>query len=194
MSAIRLVVGLGNPGREYETHRHNAGFWWVAAARHLYPTELKLEARFQALLGRATLESHDLFFLLPQTFMNASGRAVGALSRFYKILPDEILVVHDELDLAPGDVRLKLGGGHAGHNGLKDIVAALGTADFWRLRLGIGHPGIKEEVVNYVLSKPPTDERALIEEAINESAQALPFLVQGLFPEAQARINIRRKS
>lgn len=186
-------MGLGNPGKAYAAHRHNAGFWWVDAAIRIYPAELKAESRFQGLFGRTTLESHELFFLLPQTFMNASGRAVGALARFYKILPQEILVVHDELDLPPGEVRLKLGGGHAGHNGLKDIVASLGAADFWRMRLGIGHPGVKEEVVNYVLNKPASAELSLIEEAINESVQALPLLAQGVFPEAQARINMRRK-
>lgn len=193
MSGIRLIVGLGNPGKAYAAHRHNAGFWWIDAAIRIYPAELKAESRFQGLLGRTTLESHELFFLLPQTFMNASGRAVGALARFYKILPQEILVVHDELDLPPGEVRLKLGGSHAGHNGLKDIVSVLGAPDFWRMRLGIGHPGVKEEVVNYVLNKPAPAELSLIQEAINESVQALPLLAQGVFPEAQARINMRRK-
>lgn len=194
MSGIRLIVGLGNPGKAYAAHRHNAGFWWIDAAIRIYPVELKAESRFQGLFGRTTLESYELFFLLPQTFMNASGRAVGALARFYKILPPEILVVHDELDLPPGEVRLKLGGGHAGHNGLKDIVSVLGAPDFWRMRLGIGHPGVKEEVVNYVLNKPAPAELSLIQEAINESVQALPLLAQGVFPEAQARINMRRKS
>ena len=194
MKAIRLVVGLGNPGREYEKHRHNAGFWWVAAATNLYPAQMKLEGRFQGILGRAKLVAHELFFFLPQTFMNASGRAVGAVSHFYKIPPDEILVVHDELDLPPGESRIKLGGGHAGHNGLKDMVNVLGTPDFWRLRIGIGHPGTREEVVNYVLSKPPESELSLVEEVIHQSLQGLPFLAQGLYPEAQARINIRRKA
>lgn len=194
MNAIRLVVGLGNPGREYEKHRHNAGFWWVAAATDLYPAPMKLEGRFQGILGRAKLVAHELFFFLPQTFMNASGRAVGAVSHFYKIFPDEILVVHDELDLPPGESRIKLGGGHAGHNGLKDMVNVLGTPDFWRLRIGIGHPGTREEVVNYVLSKPPESELSLVEEVIHQSLKGLPFLAQGLYPEAQSRINIRRKA
>lgn len=193
MNAIRLVVGLGNPGREYEKHRHNAGFWWVAAATDLYPAQMKLEGRFQGILGRAKLVAHELFFFLPQTFMNASGRAVGAVSHFYKIPANEILVVHDELDLPPGESRIKLGGGHAGHNGLKDIVNVLGTPDFWRLRIGIGHPGTREEVINYVLNEPPASEFSLIEEVIHQSLQGLPFLAQGLYPEAQARINIRRK-
>ena len=193
MNAIRLVVGLGNPGREYEKHRHNAGFWWVAAATDLYPAQMKLEGRFQGILGRAKLVAHELFFFLPQTFMNASGRAVGAVSHFYKIPANEILVVHDELDLPPGESRIKLGGGHAGHNGLKDIVNVLGTPDFWRLRIGIGHPGTREEVINYVLNKPSASEFSLIEEVIHQSLQGLPFLAQGLYPEAQARINIRRK-
>ncbi len=166
----------------------------MAAATDLYPAQMKLEGRFQGILGRAKLVAHELFFFLPQTFMNASGRAVGAVSHFYKIPPDEILVVHDELDLPPGESRIKLGGGHAGHNGLKDMVNVLGTPDFWRLRIGIGHPGTREEVVNYVLSKPPESELSLVEEVIHQSLQGLPFLAQGLYPEAQARINIRRKA
>ena len=139
-SPIRLVVGLGNPGPEYVDTRHNAGFWWVDALAHDLRAVLKPEGKFLGLAGRAQYEDRDVWLLQPTTFMNRSGQSVAALARFYKILPNEILVVHDELDLLPGDVKLKLGGSHAGHNGLKDIQAMLGTADFWRLRLGIGHP------------------------------------------------------
>jgi peptidyl-tRNA hydrolase, PTH1 family len=142
---LRLLVGLGNPGAEYEHTRHNAGFWWLDAAARRLGVTLRAERQYQGLAARAS--SPQVWLLQPMTYMNLSGQSVAALARFYKIAAEEILVVHDELDLMPGQARLKLGGSAAGHNGLKSIQAQLGTADFWRLRLGIGHPGVKAEVI-----------------------------------------------
>ena len=149
---IKLFVGLGNPGPQYEATRHNAGFWWVDGLAREWGASLKADKSFHGLVARTTRQGHGVWLLEPMTFMNLSGRAVAALARFYKIQPDEILVAHDELDLPPGQVKLKYGGGHAGHNGLRDIHAQLGTGDYWRLRLGIGHPGVKAEVINWVRS------------------------------------------
>ena len=155
--APRLIVGLGNPGADYSETRHNAGFWFCERLAAKLGVGLNRESRFHGLVGHSRGDS--LFILLPQTFMNRSGQAVGALTRFYRITPAEMLVVHDELDIAPGELRVKFGGGLGGHNGLKDITAHLGTQDYWRLRIGIGHPGDRNEVVNYVL-KPPRREEA----------------------------------
>lgn len=166
---IRLIVGLGNPGREYQDTRHNVGFWWVDELALSHKINFKSDAKFHGLTGRGILHGHEVLLLKPQTFMNVSGRAVGALAQFYKIEPAEILVVHDELDLQPGIVRLKMGGGHGGHNGLKDIITHLGTKDFWRLRFGIGHPGERTEVSNYVLNDPRPEERELIHEAMHKA-------------------------
>jgi PTH1 family peptidyl-tRNA hydrolase len=160
MSKIKLIVGLGNPGTQYESTRHNAGFWWIDQICAQTASKLNVEAKFWGITGRLNSSTEEAWLLKPSTFMNASGRAVSALANFYKITPDSILVVHDELDLPPGTVKLKMGGGHGGHNGLKDIVKQLGTQDFWRLRLGIGHPGDKNAVVNYVLRDPNRDELA----------------------------------
>jgi PTH1 family peptidyl-tRNA hydrolase len=154
-SMIRLMVGLGNPGAEYEATRHNAGFWFIDEVARQAQGLLAPERRYFGLAHASQPDGGPLWLLEPMTFMNLSGKSVAALARFFKIAPEEILVAHDELDLLPGQVKLKLGGSHAGHNGLKDIQAQLGSPDFWRLRLGIGHPGVKAEVVNYVLRKPP---------------------------------------
>ncbi|MDD5329830.1 MAG: aminoacyl-tRNA hydrolase [Sulfuricella sp.] len=192
-TGIRLIVGLGNPGREYADTRHNAGFWWVDAVAAEKSASLKPEKKFHGLAARLVSNAREVWLLEPDTFMNASGRAVGALAGFYKIMPEEILVVHDELDLPPGTVRLKKGGGHGGHNGLKDIVAHLGTPEFWRLRLGIGHPGHRDAVVNFVLNAPQRAERELIEEAIRGSLAALPQLLSGDFPAAMIKLHTREK-
>ena len=176
---IQLIVGLGNPGPEYEATRHNAGFWWAEAAARKLGIMLNHERSSVAQVGRTNVAGHPVWVMLPQTFMNRSGQAVGALARFFKIPSENILVVHDELDLEPGQVKLKKGGGHAGHNGLRDIHAQLGTPDYWRLRLGIGHPGVKSEVVNWVLKKPSMDHRIAIEQAIDHSLRALPDLLAG---------------
>ena len=189
MSSIRLIVGLGNPGREYETTRHNVGFWWLDEFARRESLSFKLEAKFHGLAVRTQLQGHELVLLKPQTFMNLSGRAVGAIAQFYKILPSEILVVHDELDLQPGIARLKLGGGHGGHNGLKDIIAQLATKDFWRLRLGIGHPGDRAQVVNYVLNDPRQEERELIEEAMQQSLHVALQVIEGKTEAAMLKLH-----
>jgi len=193
MSGIRLFVGLGNPGPEYETTRHNAGFWWVDEVARETGARLSNEAKFFGLAGRLKSGAHEAWLLQPMTFMNASGRAVAALARFYKIEPEEILVIHDELDLPPGQTKLKKGGGNGGHNGLKDISAHLGTPDFWRLRLGIGHPGDKNAVINFVLKPPLKEETALIEDNIQQSAKLLPMLLEGQFEAAMLKLHTKPK-
>jgi peptidyl-tRNA hydrolase, PTH1 family len=188
---IRLVVGLGNPGPEYVNTRHNAGFWWVdAAARQLRAT-LFPERSYYGLVARVNRPDGPLWLLEPMTYMNLSGKSVAALARFFKIEPGEILVVHDDLDLQPGQVKLKLGGSAAGHNGLKDILAQLGTNDYWRLRLGIGHPGVKSEVVNYVLRRPGPDEREAIDKSIDTSLAALDLLLAGEMERAMMKIHAK---
>ncbi len=189
MTAIRLIVGLGNPGREYETTRHNAGFWWVDELARLHKLNFKNEAKFHGLTARGQLHGNEMLLLKPQTFMNISGRAVGALAQFYKIAPLEILVVHDELDLPPGVARLKMGGGHGGHNGLKDIIAHLGTKEFWRLRFGIGHPGGRADVSNYVLNDPRREERELIDAAMQQAQDIAHLVIAGKTEAAMLKLH-----
>lgn len=181
---IRLFVGLGNPGAEYEATRHNAGFWWVDALAHKVGVRLVPERAYQGLVARANLPGGPVWLLEPMTFMNRSGASVAPLARFFKIEPKQILVIHDELDIQPGLAKLKFGGSAAGHNGLKDIHGLLGTQDFWRLRLGIGHPGVKAEVVNYVLKKPSPDQREAIEKSIEQSLAASDALIAGEMDKA----------
>jgi PTH1 family peptidyl-tRNA hydrolase len=188
---IRLLVGLGNPGPEYEGTRHNAGFWWLEAAAGRLKASLVPERTYHGLVARVNGPLGPVWLLEPMTYMNLSGKSVSALARFFKIAPQEILVVHDELDLAPGQVKLKLGGSHAGHNGLKDIHAQLGSSDYWRLRLGIGHPGVKAEVVNYVLRKPSPEHREAIEKAIEQSMDALDLLLEGEMERAMMKIHAK---
>ena len=190
MTAIRLIVGLGNPGRDYACTRHNAGFWWVTQCAEMMHAKLQPESRFFAVTARSSGET-GVHLLMPQTFMNLSGKAVAAMVRFYKIEIDAILVVHDELDLSPGTARLKLGGGNGGHNGLKDIAAQLGTPQFWRLRLGIGHPGHKDAVVAYVLNPPGKDEIDSLETAIANSLAALPEILSGDFAAAMLKLHTK---
>lgn len=173
---IKLFVGLGNPGPEYEDTRHNAGFWWIDALADTLGVHLAYDKAWQGQAVRATMQGQTVWLLKPQTFMNLSGRSVAALARFFKITPQEILVAHDELDVVPGQVKLKRGGSHAGHNGLRDIHDQLGTNDYWRLRLGIGHPGVKAEVVNWVLKKPRLEDRHAIDDCIARSLKAVPLL------------------
>lgn len=192
MSSIQLIVGLGNPGNEYTGTRHNAGFWWVDQVCAETGSKLNLEAKFFGHAGKLK-NSSEVWLLKPTTFMNASGRSVGALAKFYKIRPEAILVIHDELDLPPGTIKLKKGGGHGGHNGLKDIAAQLGTPDFWRLRLGIGHPGDKNAVANYVLKDPTRDEMRAIEENIDQSTTLLPLLLKGEFEAAMLKLHTKNQ-
>lgn len=186
---IKLFVGLGNPGPEYEATRHNAGFWWIDALARELKTNLVPERSYHGLVARTSVHGHNVWLLQPQTFMNLSGKSVASLARFFKIQPEEILVAHDELDIAPGQVKLKRGGSHAGHNGLRDIHAQLGSPDYWRLRIGIGHPGIKAEVANWVLKKPSPEERTLIENSIEHSLKAHCAMLAGDMDKAMLLIH-----
>ena len=188
---IRLLVGLGNPGPEYEATRHNAGFWFVDEVARQLRVNLSPERSYFGLAARVNRPEGPAWLLQPMTFMNLSGKSVSALARFFKIAPSEILVAHDELDLLPGQVKIKLGGSPAGHNGLKDIQAQLGSADFWRLRLGIGHPGVKAEVSNYVLRKPLAEQRDAIDKSIEQSIKALDLLLAGNMEHAMMKIHAK---
>lgn len=189
MSAIKLIVGLGNPGREYEQTRHNAGFWFLDELAWAWKASFKDEKKFFGAVARVARPEGDVWLLKPGTFMNRSGQAVAALAQFYKIKPEEIMVVHDELDIACGRIKFKLGGGNGGHNGLKDIQARLGTPDYYRLRLGIDHPGDKAQVVGYVLNKPSAEDRQKIDDSIAKSLRALPKLLAGEFEEAMRELH-----
>ncbi len=184
---IRLVVGLGNPGKEYERTRHNAGFWLVERFASANGIVLRKDNKFQALVGRH--EPSGAWLLMPQSFMNSSGRAVQMLAGFFKIKPEEILVVHDELDFPPGTARIKQGGGIAGHNGLKDISQRLATHDYWRLRLGVGKPPAGMEGADYVLQKPPAEERAAIDAAIERALAVLPQCLSGDIQTAMQKLH-----
>ncbi len=184
---IRLVVGLGNPGKEYERTRHNAGFWLVERFASANGIVLRKDNKFQALVGRH--EPSGAWLLMPQSFMNASGRAVQMLAGFFKIKPEEILVVHDELDFPPGTARIKQGGGIAGHNGLKDISQRLATHDYWRLRLGVGKPPAGMEGADYVLQRPPAEERAAIDAAIESALGVLPQCLSGDIQSAMQKLH-----
>lgn len=189
---IKLLVGLGNPGPEYEATRHNAGCWFVDGAARVLKTTLLMDRSYHGLVARTSFAGQPLWLLEPQTFMNLSGKSVSALARFFKINPNEILVAHDELDLSPGEAKLKFGGSHAGHNGLRDIHAQLGTGDYWRLRLGVGHPGLKSEVVNWVLKKPSLDDRIAVDQCIDRALGALPALLTGDVNKAMLLIHTSR--
>ena len=186
---IKLFVGLGNPGPEYEATRHNAGFWWIDEVARQLKVNLAVEKGYWGLMGRTSIAGQNVWLLEPLTFMNASGKSVAALARFFKISPEEILVAHDELDIDPGHAKLKKGGGHAGHNGLRDIHAQLGSPDYWRLRLGVGHPGDRGEVINWVLKKPSQDDRIAIEQCMDRSLKALPALLAGEMDKATMLIH-----
>jgi len=190
LTAIRLIAGLGNPGSEYRGTRHNAGADFVAALAKHSGCSLQVESRFYGLTGRLTLSGHDLRLLIPNTFMNRSGKSVAAMAAFFKITPQEILVAHDELDIPPGCARFKLGGGHGGHNGLRDIIPALGNdADFHRLRIGVGHPGHASRVTGYVLSAPSQADRERIDACIAEAIASLPLLLDGDSTKAMTRLH-----
>ena len=190
MSAnIQLIVGLGNPGPEYEYTRHNAGANFVEKLINANHAEFKLEKKFFGLYSKIRLADTDIHCLIPMTFMNRSGQAIAAVARFYKIPVESILVAHDELDIAPGTARFKQGGGHGGHNGLRNTIDQLGSRDFARLRLGIGHPGIGRDVVGYVLKKAPKAERELMTKAIDEALSILPEAIIGNWNKAQTLMN-----
>jgi PTH1 family peptidyl-tRNA hydrolase len=180
---IKLIVGLGNPGSKHESDRHNAGFWFVSLLAKQAGVSLEPEKCFHGKVAKASLHGRDVWLLQPDTFMNLSGQSVGALCRFHQILPEEILVAHDELDLKAGVARLKFAGGTGGHNGLKDILAHLSSPDYWRLRIGIGHPrdlpGCLMDVADFVLRKPLLEEQIQIDEALSRSLDAMPLFLAG---------------
>jgi PTH1 family peptidyl-tRNA hydrolase len=190
LTAIKLIVGLGNPGSEYRGTRHNAGAVFVEELARQSGAPLQAESKFFGLAGRVTLSGHDLRLLIPTTFMNRSGQSVAAMAQFFKIAPDEILIAHDELDIPPGTARFKQGGGHGGHNGLRDIVPALGNnKGFYRLRIGIGHPGHASKVTGYVLGAPSQVDRTRIDACIDEAIAALPLLLDGDITKAMTRLH-----
>jgi peptidyl-tRNA hydrolase, PTH1 family len=190
LTAIKLIVGLGNPGSEYRGTRHNAGADFVEQLARQCATTLQAESKFYGMAGRVTLSGHDLRLLIPTTFMNRSGKAVAAMAQFFKIAPGEILVAHDELDIPPGTARFKRGGGHGGHNGLRDIVPALANnKDFYRLRIGIGHPGHASRVTGYVLGAPSQVDRTRIDACIDEAIASLPLLLDGDETKAMTRLH-----
>jgi PTH1 family peptidyl-tRNA hydrolase len=192
---VKLVAGLGNPGRKYEVTRHNAGFWWVERLADAGRAGFRHEPRFHGDVAKVATPAGEVWLLRPDTFMNQSGRAVAALAGFYKLAPGEILIVHDELDLPPGTARLKKGGGTGGHNGVSDVAAHLGTKDFWRLRIGIGHPrnqaASEQEVLDYVLHKPGAADRAAIDDAIARSLELWPLIAEDRLEAAMLKLHTK---
>jgi PTH1 family peptidyl-tRNA hydrolase len=186
---IKLFVGLGNPGPDYAATRHNAGFWWIEELARELKVSLSMDKSYHGYVARTTVGGQTVWLLQPQTFMNLSGKSVASLAKFFKIAPEEILVIHDELDIAPGQMKVKFGGSHAGHNGLRDIHAQLGSADYWRLRIGVGHPGVKSEVINWVLKKPSLDNRIAIDQTIIRSLKAVPDMISGDMDKATMLIH-----
>ena len=190
MSEIKLIVGLGNPGDKYKDTRHNAGEWLVERLAQRFNFSLKEESKFFGKTARAVIDGQEIRFLVPTTFMNLSGKAVGALATFYRIQPEQILIAHDELDLPPGTVKIKLGGGHGGHKGLRDSIAQLSNnKNFYRLRVGIGHPGDKNLVAAYVLSKPSPTDLTLIDKALEEATDCVEVLLKDGINKATNRLN-----
>jgi len=189
---MKLIVGLGNPGQKYEATRHNAGFWLVERFAAQSGTVLRKDGKFQAMVGRHG--ASGVWLVLPQSYMNSSGRPVQMMSSFFKIAPADILVVHDELDFPPGVVKIKQGGGIAGHNGLKDISGRLGSHDYWRLRIGVGHPGERDAVTDYVLHKPAQEERAAIDAAIERALEVLPLVLGGDMQGAMLKLHTEEKA
>jgi PTH1 family peptidyl-tRNA hydrolase len=189
---IKLIVGLGNPGADYERTRHNAGFWLIDAIAEDLRASFTNEKSFSGLVAKARVQAEQVFLAKPQTYMNRSGQCVGALARFYKLEAQEILVLHDELDLYPGQVKVKQGGGHAGHNGLRDIQSVLGSADFWRLRLGIGHPrtlNLTQEVADFVLHPPRREDQMAIDDCLTRCRAVVPLFFAGDFVRAIAQLH-----
>jgi PTH1 family peptidyl-tRNA hydrolase len=190
--AIQLIVGLGNPGAEYEPTRHNAGFWFVDELARFCQQSFRAEARFHSDVARCLLQGAECRLQKPQTYMNRSGQAVRALMQFFRIPSEQILVAHDELDLPAGTIRLKKGGGHGGHNGLRDLIAHLDSREFYRLRIGIGHPGHKDQVVDYVLKQPGKQDRRLINDAIGAALDVMPTVISGHMERAMHKLHSRK--
>ena len=189
--SVSVIVGLGNPGPQYQGTRHNAGFWFLDALMQRYPCMMRPESKFKGQACRLALEGKEIWLLRPDTFMNLSGQSIAALAGFFKIPPTQILVAHDELDLPAGTVRLKRGGGHGGHNGLRSAIEHLGSRDFMRLRIGIGHPGHKDQVHDYVLSKPSSEDREQIRQAIEQAVAVADQIAGGDFPRAMNALHTK---
>ncbi|HET8701701.1 MAG TPA: aminoacyl-tRNA hydrolase [Nitrococcus sp.] len=187
--AVRLIVGLGNPGSQYSRTRHNAGFWFTDEIARRFGASFSPQRKFHGDISRVLIGGIECHLLKPMTYMNHSGLAIGAFVRYYRFAPQSILIAHDEIDLPLGSVRLKQGGGHGGHNGLRDTVNALGTQDFNRLRIGIGHPGHRDDVIGYVLSPPSRDEQEAIDAGIASACDVLPLLVEGEWGRAFQRLH-----
>ena len=192
MSAVRLLVGLGNPGARYEPTRHNVGFWFLDQLAVHQGAGFRAESKFHGLVSRVQLAGRDIRLLKPATFMNRSGQSVVAVARYFDLPPQSILVVHDELDLPAGAARIKQGGGHAGHNGLRDLINTLGSRDFWRLRIGIDRPDHRDQVVDYVLSRPTRDQEAGMLDALDAAEACLPDILAGDFQKAMNRLHAGR--
>jgi PTH1 family peptidyl-tRNA hydrolase len=190
-TGFSLVVGLGNPGDRYTQTRHNAGFWFVDELARRYGGVFRADKKFHGDVARIVVDGRDCLLLKPATFMNRSGLSAASLVNFYRFEPSAVLVAHDEIDLPPGSLRIKQGGGHGGHNGLRDIAPALGSPDFWRLRIGVGHPGHRDQVVNYVLSRAGADEQQALDGAIADAVDAFPLLLAGEIGRAQQTLHSR---
>jgi len=188
---LKVIVGLGNPGAKYTETRHNAGFWFVEEVARKYTATFRPEKKFHGEVAKISLQGNDIWLLKPDTFMNRSGLAVKSLLSFYQFTADQLLVAHDEIDLPPGTTKLKTGGGHGGHNGLRDIISQLGSNDFHRLRIGVGHPGSKDLVVDYVLHNASRDERSLIDADIDKAVSVMPALAAGTFEQAMQILHSR---
>lgn len=189
MSGIRLIVGLANPGKQYEKTRHNAGAWFLSQVANQYQIDCRPDVKFHGIAGRGSIEGQPCYLLEPTTYMNDSGRAVQALMNYYKIPLDAVMVAHDELDFEPGVIRFKQGGGHGGHNGLRDIIASLGTPNFHRLRIGIGHPGDRSKVTPYVLGEPSVSDRQAIDTAIEDGLRVLSDCIDGQYERAMQKLH-----
>jgi PTH1 family peptidyl-tRNA hydrolase len=186
---LKLIVGLGNPGSEYTETRHNAGFWFVEELAAANGVQFRADKKFHGEVAKINIAGRDIWLLKPQTFMNRSGQAIKSLSSFYRMNAENILIAHDELDLDVGVIKLKMGGGHGGHNGLRDTIAHLGTKDFFRLRIGIGHPGNRNQVVDYVLHRPSQDERIGIDNSISDAQAVMPLLAEGAMEKAMHQLH-----
>lgn len=188
---LKVIVGLGNPGSKYTETRHNAGFWFIEEVARKYSAVFRPDKKFHGEVAKISLEGKDVWLLKPDTFMNRSGLAVQSLLSFYRLTADQLLVAHDEIDLPPGTAKLKTGGGHGGHNGLRDIISQLGTKDFHRLRIGVGHPGTKDQVVDYVMHNASRDDRILIDRDIDDAVAVMPELASGAFEQAMHKLHSR---
>jgi len=186
---LKVIVGLGNPGSKYTETRHNAGFWFIEEVARKYMATFRPDKKFHGEVAKVSIEGKDIWLLKPDTFMNRSGLAVQSLLSFYRFTAEQLLVAHDEIDLPPGTTKLKTGGGHGGHNGLRDIISQLGSKDFHRLRIGVGHPGSKDQVVDYVLHSASRDDRILIDRDIDDAVAVLPDLASGAFEQAMHKLH-----